>query len=34
MGDSVFHGEASLASIAIHGFAFYALGAGVLGLRP
>jgi len=33
-GNSVFHGEANLTSIVLHGFAFYALGAAAVGLRP
>jgi hypothetical protein len=32
--ESVLHGNASLLSIAVHGLAFYGLGAGLAGLRP
>jgi len=34
MDDSVLHGNASLLSVAVHGLAFYGLGAGLAGLRP
>lgn len=34
MDESVLHGNASLVSVAVHGLAFYGLGAGIAGLRP
>jgi hypothetical protein len=32
--DTVLHGNASLLSVALHGLAFYGIGAGLAGLRP
>jgi hypothetical protein len=34
LDDTILHGNASLVSLALHGLAIYALGAGLAGLRP